>query len=381
MKLIQRVFEILGSFGLACIILLFLLLLTYLGTLEQVDHSLYEVQKKYFESLIVFDTKVFVPLPGVYLLLSLLFVNLIVGGMLRMRWTWSRLGILVIHFGIATMLLGGLIEFKASNKGHVTLFEGESAAEFQSYFEWEVTVTEPLENGHVREHVVPNAMFANLPVGESMRMTSEAIPFDIVLSGFLPNCRPVPSRAEGVGVEGVLLEELPGAIQAEQDIAGLTVTLEGLPDGSETGLVWGVQRAPWVVRAGGKPWAIDLRRRTWRMPFQIHLRDFTRELHPGTEMPSKFYSDVTCIQANVSQDLQISMNEPLRRDGLTLFQASWGPSNARPGDRLFSTFAVVENPADDVPLIALLIITAGLLVNFLPRLLRHMRAQSLKATV
>ncbi|MFT5051230.1 MAG: hypothetical protein ACI8QZ_002641 [Chlamydiales bacterium] len=377
-KFIERFFQILGSFGLACIVLLFLLLLTFLGTLEQVDNSLFEVQKKYFESLIVRDTMVIVPLPGVYLLLGLLFVNLIVGGMLRIRWTWSRLGILIIHFGIATMLLGGLIEFKTSHKGHVTLFEGESAAEFQSYFEWEVTVTESLGNGRVREHVIPNGRFVDLGARESARMTSDAIPFDVVLSGFLPNCQPVQARGDGIGIEGILLEELPGEEHAEQDIAGVTVTLEGLPDGPESGLLWGVQRAPWVVRAGGQPWSIDLRRRTWRMPFQIHLRDFTRELHPGTQTPSKFYSDVTCIQDNVSQDLQISMNEPLRRDGLTLFQASWGPSNARPGDRLFSTFAVVDNPADKVPLIALLIIAAGLLTNFIPRLRRHMVSQSSK---
>ena len=38
------------SYGTACVLLVFLFLLTLFGTLEQVEHGLYEVQKKYFES-------------------------------------------------------------------------------------------------------------------------------------------------------------------------------------------------------------------------------------------------------------------------------------------------------------------------------------------
>ena len=120
---VQRILALLGSFGLACVLLLLLLLLTFLGTLEQVDHSLYDVQKKYFESIFVVGGRFPLPLPGAYLLLSVLFFNLLVGGMLRLRRSWSRAGIFAIHVGIAALLLGGLVEFKTSRKGYMTLFE------------------------------------------------------------------------------------------------------------------------------------------------------------------------------------------------------------------------------------------------------------------
>ena len=43
--------KILSSLALSCTLLVLLGLLTWLGTLEQVEYGLFEVQKKYFESL------------------------------------------------------------------------------------------------------------------------------------------------------------------------------------------------------------------------------------------------------------------------------------------------------------------------------------------
>jgi hypothetical protein len=73
--------------------------------------------------------------------------------------------------------------------------------------------------------------------------------------------------------------------------------------------------------------------------------------------------------------VKISMNEPLREHGLVLYQASWGPSNAGPKDRLFSTFAVVRNPADVMPLVACIVIAAGMLFHFARKLTRYMKSE------
>ena len=83
---VKKTGEFLASYGLSCILFVLLLLLTYLGTLYQVEHGLYEAQKKYFESfLLIHDAFGVVPviLPGTYLLLILLFVNLILGAVVR----------------------------------------------------------------------------------------------------------------------------------------------------------------------------------------------------------------------------------------------------------------------------------------------------------
>jgi hypothetical protein len=253
----------------------------------------------------------------------------------------------------------------------MTLYEGQSAGVFQSYYDWEVAVAERLPNGSSREHVIPHTGFAGLQRGDSVRFTSGDLPFDVVLSGYLRNCRPRPSAGK-VGVDGFLLEELAPQKPAEANISGMTVVLMEKESGTRhEGLLWGFQRAPWQILADGRRFEVDLRNKRWVLPFEITLRKFTRDLHPGTGMAANFASDVTCNENNVATDAHISMNEPLRREGFTLYQSSWGPSNARPGDRLFSTFAVVENPADRIPEYATYIIAAGLLLHFISKLLSY----------
>ena len=67
-----------ASFGVGVVVLSFLLLLTWLGTVSQVDTSLYDVQKKYFDSWIFFEDvgSLKIPLPGAFLLNA----------------TWGRIG-------------------------------------------------------------------------------------------------------------------------------------------------------------------------------------------------------------------------------------------------------------------------------------------------
>ncbi len=377
-KLITRLFALLGSYGLACIVLLLLLLLTLLGTLEQTTSSLFDVQRKYFESLIVLDNPLHVPLPGAYLLLTLLFVNLIVGGMIRLRISSRTLGVLVIHVGIAMLLVGGLIEFRASRKGHLTVYEGQGSNEFKSYFEWEVAISEALPGGGSREYVVPQDAFGDLRAGETTRVRSVHLPFELVLGDFQPNSRPQRAVNDAAGVEGMQLTELAPEIQAEANIAGIAATLAQEGGETQRGLLWGLQRIPWTVRVDDRTFAIDLRKRSWQLPFHLRLRDFTRELHPGTSIPASFHSEVACVDEAAAQDVRISMNEPLRRDGYTLYQASWGPQDAQPGAPLFSTFAVVHNPVDRLPLIACVVIALGLLFHFSPKLARHVRVQAAK---
>jgi hypothetical protein len=112
------------------------------------------------------------------------------------------------------------------------------------------------------------------------------------------------------------------------------------------------------------------------MPFTIRLDDFTKEDHPGMGMAKSFMSDVTKIEDGNRRQLRIEMNEPLRDGGLVLFQSSWGPSNARPGDRLFSTFSVVRNPSDHWPLYACIVIGVGMLIAFCQRLARYIVSQA-----
>lgn len=379
---LERVLEVLGGYGLACTILLLLFLLTFLGTLEQTESGLFEVQKRYFESLFLVHwvaDKIPIPLPGVFLLLIALTVNLVLGGLVRIRKSRHTAGVIVIHVGILMMLAAGFVKTYFSVDGHLTLFEHDASDEFVSYHEWEVAVWDASQRRDVQEFVISEDRFRGLdPAGErTVSIQDPALPLRLTFSRFVENAEVLPASVAGErqpAVDGFAVRELKAEKENEQNLAALYVKAEG---GAE-GILWGRARYPWLVEAGGKTWAVDLRRKRFKLPFTIVLDEFAHEMHPGTGMAKAFRSNVTKLEGGSTQHILIEMNEPLRHEGYTLFQASWGPANARPGDPLFSTFAVVRNPSDYWPLYSCIVVTVGLCLAFGQKLYGYIKAQQRK---
>jgi hypothetical protein len=356
----RKAFKILSSYELSCVLFLLLFVLTLLGTLYQVENGLYQAQQKYFASFFLvhwFLGVLPVPLPGGYLVMGLTFVNLLLGGVIRVRKDWRRLGIVLGHAGILMLLAGAFIGYQYAQSGSVTLYENASASEFVSEHDWEIGVRETGGNGPVTEYIIPDKDFRSLRNGRTGTFYFANIPFELVLADYEADAR-VGQEAVSPAIHAAILPKDKGAAQ------------EGvLRAGSE----------PTRVEAAGKTYAIELRPRRWPLPFTIRLDKFTRELHPGTSQPKLFRSDVTKIENGIEQPARISMNEPLRHKGYTLYQSSWGPANAGPTDRLYSTLAVVRNPADKLPLWSCLVITLGLTVHLGQKLLRYLRSQRVKA--
>jgi hypothetical protein len=377
---VKTIAALLGSYGLAVTVVLLLFLLTLLGTLEQTESGLFLVQKKYFESLFLIHWiggTVPLPLPGVSLLLAVLFVNLVVGGIVRMRKRADTIGVLIIHVGILLLLAAGFVKFEFSSDGQLTLFEHQASDEFQSTNEWEIAIYDATQAESVPELIIPASDFADLTGAETRTFENGDLPFRITLSRFEPNCTVLRQGTGGTAgspaIDGFVLGRSAPEKEAERNVAGICAKL-ALTDGSASceGILWGMERYPFVA---GQRWAVDLRHKRYRMPFTIVLDRFTRELHPRTAMAKVFLSEVTKIENGVSEQRRIEMNEPLRQDGLVLFQASWGPDGGKPGE-LFSTLAVVRNPSDQWPLVACIVITIGMTVTFVQKLAGYMRAQA-----
>jgi hypothetical protein len=368
---LARLTGIVGSFGFASVLLLTLLLLTFVGTLEQSRMSLYDVQRKYFESLfLIADVgPVSLPLPGATLVLSLLALNLVVGGVARLRKRWTTAGILTAHLGILLLLGGALVESIASDKGQMTLHEGEASDEFRSYYEWELAVVERKPDGSASEFVVPYERLAGLREGDVLRAVNERLPFDVVVTGWTRNALPRAGR------DGWVAEARPAAMDAERNIPAATVTL-AIRSGGESprALIWGAEEFPWAMRVRDRTFEVDLRTRRWEVPFTIRLNKFVHKEHPGTSMASEFSSYITKVENGVESDRHITMNAPLRHRGYTFYQSGWGPKEG--SGPVFSTFAVVRNPSDRIPEIACWVIAAGLLFHFGWKVGRHIVAEA-----
>lgn len=111
--LFSRAIGFLSSFGLATTVLALLLLITFLGTLEQAEYGLVASQTRYFESFFVdridvaaclralaiadlgtFSFPVTI-LPGGYTLMAVLFVNMFIGGVIRIRKSPKTIGVII----------------------------------------------------------------------------------------------------------------------------------------------------------------------------------------------------------------------------------------------------------------------------------------------
>jgi hypothetical protein len=379
----NRVIKILSSLHLSCTLLMLLGLLTWFGTLEQAEHGLYEVQRKYFESYVLFHDigPVSIPLPGANLVMTVLFLNIFVGGIVRLRKGSRQAGVLVIHVGMLLMFTAGFIKLNFSEEGHVTLYEQGASNTYQSYSRWEIAVSRELPDRSVKEWLIPQDDFLDLADGETATMVSAELPFDVVVSHVMPNSRRMPKGpmfdVDVPVIDGQFLMKEDRLPDVERNTAGVYVSLVDPLEQSRTeALLWGRDVVAYDVDIDGTEWSVHLRKERYPMPFTIVLDDFMKEEHPGTMMPRWFSSDVTVVEAGSPRTMRISMNEPLRSDGLVLYQASWGPSNAVPGTPLFSTLAVVRNPADQYPLYSCILIAIGLVLHFSRRLAGYVRAEA-----
>ncbi len=380
MKILQRIFAFLSSYGLSIVLLLLMMVLVFFGTLEQTRLGLFETQRRYFESLVVVHP-VFgwfpLPLPGGYLLLALVFVNMLFGAIVRAPKRWRRPGLLIAHGGVLYLIVAGFVAYTYAINGNLPLYEGDSGSRFQSYYEWEIRIYEMAPDSEGRVFIIPQDEFED--VGDTGRVFyHQALPLELRVVRYYPNCRPAPSR-DAWSVDGVTLSPLPKDSTAEQNVPGVFVSLhqpgqEAAP--SEPGILWGMERGPWRMLAEGREYAFALRRREWELPFTLTLEQFNHETHPGTTMPSHFSSEIVLQEGDAKRDVLIRMNEPLRHRGYTFYQASWGPTDAQPGDPLYSVLAVTRNPAGQWPMYASFIISFGLLLHFGQALLRYLRQQS-----
>ncbi len=382
MRALKKTSDFIASYKLSCILFLLLMVLTYLGTMNQVQEGLYQSQQKYFESLFLVHWAfgvVPIPLPGGYLVMIVTFINLTWGAILRAWRGLSHLGILIAHIGVLVLFAGSFVTYMYSTDGHMALYEQQTSNEFESSYEWEIGVRDVVAQGAATEYVIPQDDFVKLTGAKSRIFRFSALPFDLTIHGYAPNAV-LRAAAQGeTAVDGRVLEVRPLDREWEQNMAGAYATLTAKQgDVKLEKVLWTGTDTPAIAAIDGKQYRLELRKRRWQLPFSIRLDKFVRKLHPGTNTPSEFTSDVTKTEEGLSQQVKITMNEPLRHRGYTFYQSSWGPPNAGPNDRLYSVFAVVKNPTDQVPLYSCIITTAGLILHFLQKLIGYLRKERAK---
>jgi hypothetical protein len=372
-----KTYRLLASYGFAVILMLFLMVLTFLGTMGQVDRGLYAIQKEYFESAFLvhwFFGVIPVPLPGVFLLMVLFTINLVFGGIIRARKGWREWGMLVTHLGAIMLLVGCFVAYKYSTHGSMLLHEGEIAAHFESNTVWDLHATKLGADSKAEStFAVHSEEFGELkhrrwlvfPPLARINYETDNLPFSFSLFGYHENC--------AISDDGATLTAKPAGASAEENVPGVTVELKDKAGQTSRGVLWGMAETPFRAKLADGEWVFELKRRSYPLPFEIRLDKFIHEQHPGTSIAKAFISDVTRTEAGASQTARISMNAPMRHKGYAFYQSSWGGGD---NQAKYSVLSVVKNPADKFPQYACTVVAAGLFIHFCLRLIAYLRKQN-----
>ncbi|QJE95022.1 cytochrome c biogenesis protein ResB [Luteolibacter luteus] len=391
-----RILNFFSGLGLATVLLVILMILTWVATLEQVLYGLHATLEKYFtpkaSGLFVFPDagiisegltgKKLPPLPGGYWVCALLVLNLTLGGIIRMRKGWNKIGILMSHFGIIFMIVAGGVAQLKEERGVMMLSETEGSAfpktadYAQAFTETTVEITEVKDGKLVGPvHFVKDVYYRDLEGADRRVVRLPKLPFDLEFQGYVQNAKPMaatamaPTRNEPI-VDGWYLFGREPNKETEMDTPGVHARVLGRDGKNGDGFLLAVEsHAPYTVTADGRTFTVSIDKRVWPVPFQVRLEDARSEYHPNTTRPKVFESDIVRIEDGRESKVFIEMNEPMRYAGYTFFQRTMmnGPSGGAK-EATISGFEVVRNPADKWPEYSIYVVGLGLCVHFLTKL-------------
>jgi hypothetical protein len=217
-------------------------------------------------------------------------------------------------------------------------------------------------------------------LAKQKEIRNERLPFTVKVQKFWPNAdliRPVDtpptyaikSGATSGALKDISLVPLPPVTDMDsRNMPSAVVEIADEKGSAGSFLVSALVSSQQSLNLGGRQYQVELRFRRYYYPFALTLLKATHEKYRGTEIPKNFASRVRVQDQsrNEVRETMIYMNNPLRHDGLTLYQyqMSAGDMAERAGMAPSSTLQVVRNPGWLTPYLSCIMVATGLLVQF-----------------
>jgi len=359
----MKCIRLMAQARLFAITLLWLMVILVWGTIAEKADGLYAAQQQFFSSYIIW-LWYSVPLPGLLTATAVIFIGLMCRLILE-RWSFKYLGTIIIHIGAAVLLLGGFLTARFSHEGTMLIPPGESRNYMEDDQHVELAVTVLNAPGQ------PETIFSEAQLNVGSTLTDPSLPFIIAPTAWCSNCdlvrlpQPVTEgNPHGVAINFVLKPAAHDPAE-EQNRAGLTFRLQHAGDRDGLYTIFQNMPIPEIITVAGKKYFLDLRPAHMLLPFSVQLLHFQEDLYPGTDKPRAFQSDVMVNDHGILWHSLISMNEPLRYKGYTLYQSSFMESTGR---QTATVLAVVKNTGRLFPYLAGTIMAIGMLIHLAQRL-------------
>lgn len=333
-----------------------LMILLVAGTIAQKDMGIYDAHQTYFSSWILWFG--FIPVPGAYLTLTAITICLLSKFLFFSPWRKNNAGIIITHFGILVLMIGGMFTAMTQQESFLIFREGQSAQSISDYHIRDLMI----EKNEQPWRAIP---FEDIVPGEKLPI--EGLPVSIDIMDVCKNCMPsaVEANAQRKGfAQKVELLPRPPEKENEANLSGLTFRVSGANE-SQDGVYVAIEEIPIhsEIIHEKDTYKFIMGRRQKTLPFSIRLDDFTRDVHPGTDMAQGFSSKIMVEEDGIEWPYLIEMNEPLRYRGYTFYQSSF---SIRP-DGEYSVLSVVQNKGRIFPYIASAIIFFGLILHLIVR--------------
>lgn len=375
---LKRLVDFFASLKLTVVCLSLAIVLVFAGTIAQVELGLYQAQNDFFRRFFVYwtlgDSGIRIPVfPGGYLIGGLLLINLTVVSFRRFAFVPKKLGIWLIHMGLILLFFGQLLTDLFSVESMMHIREGETTNYSERPRESELVLVDHSNPNKDRVISVPEW---RLRKGGSFHVPDLNV--TMVVHNYFRNSSlerlpegssHPPSATQGFGAS-VLARELPHVTEMNRrDVPSVIFELQGAGAPTGTWLASEYLEQPQLVPIEGKVYELSMRPRREYTPYSLTLLDFTHDKYPGTEIPKNFSSRVRLQNPATHEDREvlIHMNTPLRYDGATFYQASFDPDN------LGSVLQVVRNPSWLTPYVSCVLVSAGLVVQFLIHLVPFLK--------
>jgi len=296
----------------------------------------------------------------------------------------KRGGVVLLHAGIALMMLGELVVGLQAVAGHMRIREGATINYVEQDRTYELAIVDKSDPNVDDVIVIPAT---RLRPGATIAV--DTLPFDVTVDRYYANSRMrdvIPGEANpatrGTGLKWIA-EEAPPENGTGNKVDRVSAYIELKRKGSHTplgtylvSLLASHQDIAEHVTVDKKIYGVSLRFRRMYKPYSMSLIDFHVDKYLGTTKAKNFASDIHLIDPTrqVDRRIKIWMNNPLRYAGETFYQSGFESSGTE-GTNV-TILHVVTNQGWMIPYVACMMVATGMLAHFWGILLRFLNRRS-----